>query len=103
MFGHIDVPGHTKEAIGISHWMFSTAIQNCMPDRFVPVQDEIWYALEHYLGDRLHDMPNNLLQYVEAQSFNYHYNVINYFCQLNPVEHIPTPDNQLGVAIVVKE
>lgn len=104
MFGKIDFPGFEREAVGVAHWMFSTALKNCSPDEtFISPTDEIWYALEHYVGGKVYDLPDNLLRYVEAQAQHYHINAQSYFCQSQPVELIATSDKQRGVALVFKD
>lgn len=103
MFGTIDFPGHMREAIGMSHWMFTTAIQNCQGKSFLSPDDEIWYALEHYMGNRLNELPDHLLNYVTQQMENYHRNVQFHFCQRQPIADISYSDRHWGVAVLLKE
>ncbi len=103
MFGQIDFPGFEREVIGISHWMLDVAIANCISERYVSVTDEAYHAMDHYIGDRLNNLPDNLLRYVEKQIFAYHSNAQYYFCQRQPIETASLSDRYRGATIVLKE
>jgi hypothetical protein len=105
MFGSICIPGHPREAIGISHWIIAIAIENLVngDDKYRSIFDEIDYAMEHYLKWHLYNMSNELIRYITEQCFCYYVNVSNHFQYYKPTELIHTPEHRKEVAFVFKD